>query len=175
MRCLRRCGWRRRPCGHRSRSTNPPRASIGHGPRPRGRRSTGTRAAKELDTAYRLWPDPALLYNIGALYLELGRPAEAASALETYLDLEGARLSPRRRKEIEAVVAKQLAVVGTIEVRTTPEGVAVRLDDRDMGKTPLDHAIRAAQGAHELALARRGTRRRRDGSRCRRGRGCSWT
>src|SRR5262245_39485683 len=55
-------------------------------------------AAKELDAAYRLWPDPAMLYNIGALNLELGRPVEAASALETYLEQEGARLSPRRRK-----------------------------------------------------------------------------
>jgi hypothetical protein len=113
-------------------------------------------AARELDAAYRLWPDPALLYNIGALNVELGRPVEAASALETYLELEKARISPHRKKEIEAVIAKQLAVVGTIEVRTTPEGVAVRLDDREIGKTPLERPIRAAQGPHAVALAREG-------------------
>jgi tetratricopeptide (TPR) repeat protein len=113
-------------------------------------------AAKELDAAYRLWPDPTLLYNIGALDAELGRPAEAAAALETYLEQERARISPRRKNEIEAVIAKQLAVVGTIEIRATPEGVTVRLDDKEIGKTPLERAVRAAQGPHTVELTREG-------------------
>src|SRR6185295_4258949 len=46
--------------------------------------------------------------------------------------------------------------VGTIEVHTAPEGVTVRLDDQEVGKTPLERALRAAQGPHAVELTREG-------------------
>jgi hypothetical protein len=113
-------------------------------------------AARELDAAYRLWPDPAMLYNIGALNVELGRPVEAVEALEKYLEQERATIAPARRKSIEAAIDKQMALLGTVEIRTSPDGVAVAIDGKQMGKTPLPRALRATTGAHLVELTREG-------------------
>jgi len=113
-------------------------------------------AARELDLAYQKWPDPAQLYNIGVLNGELGRPVEAAQAFERYLAEERTSLGPATRKSVEALLLKQLAQTGTIEVHTTPDDVAVQMDGKSVGATPLASPIRAAKGGHVVEFTRNG-------------------
>jgi tetratricopeptide (TPR) repeat protein len=105
-------------------------------------------AALEFEEAYRLWPAYAVLFNIGQVNAALGHSVEAVDAYEKYLKQGAAAVPASRVREVEAEIAKQLDRIGTVAVRTSPEGAEIRMDGRLLGTTPLGRPIRATVGRH---------------------------
>jgi hypothetical protein len=107
-------------------------------------------AAEEFDAAYRLSPAFVVLYNIGQVDVALGRSVEAVDAFEKYLKQGASTISDTRRQEVLDEIEKQSARIGTIAVRTLPEGATVRLDGVLVGKTPLPGPLRVTAGRHTV-------------------------
>ena len=107
-------------------------------------------AADEFDQAYKLSPAFKLLYNIGQVDVALGRSVEAVDAFDRYLKQGAAAIPEERRREVAAEVEKQLARIGTISIRTFPEGAEIRIDGGLRGRTPLARAVRLNAGRHTI-------------------------
>jgi len=105
-------------------------------------------AATEFEEAYRLSPAYVVLYNIGQVNAALGRSVEAIDAYEKYLKQGAAQISPERTQEVQGELTKQRDRIGTVALRTTPEGAEIRMDGKWIGKTPLSRPVRATIGRH---------------------------
>jgi len=105
-------------------------------------------AATEFEEAYRLSPAYVVLYNIGQVNAALGRSVEAVDAYEKYLKQGAAQISPERTQEVQSELGKQRDRIGTVALRTTPEGADIRMDGKWIGKTPLSRPVRATIGRH---------------------------
>ena len=117
------------PRSRRRRATRPPpRGSTSR----RGWRRTATSASRKRPTnsieAYKLSPAFKLLYNIGQVDVALGRSVEAVDAFDRYLKQGAAAIPEERRREVAAEIDKQLARIGTISIRTFPDGAEIRID-----------------------------------------------
>lgn len=113
-------------------------------------------AAPEFEEAYRLSPAYAVLYNIGQVNVALGRSVEAVDAFERYLKQGASEIPAERVREVQAEVAKQMDRIGTVVVRTAPEGAEVRMDGRAVGKTPLPRPLHLTVGKHVFEAFRPG-------------------
>jgi hypothetical protein len=89
-----------------------------------------------------------VLFNIGQVNVALGRSVEAVDAFERYLKQGAAAVPAERRREVKAEIDKQSARIGSLSLRTHPDGADVRLDGRLIGKTPLSGTIRVNAGRH---------------------------
>jgi len=105
-------------------------------------------AGTEFEEAYRLSPAYVVLYNIGQVNAALGRSVEAVDAYEKYLKQGAAQISPERTQEVQNELAKQRDRIGTVALRSTPEGAEIRMDGKWIGKTPLARPVRATIGRH---------------------------
>ena len=69
----------------------------------------------ELDVAYQLLPNPAVLYNIGRAYAEAGDPSKAIDSFQRYL-----KWDPPDRKEIERTIQALEQQVAARKVEAPP-------------------------------------------------------
>jgi len=98
----------------------------------------------------------SLFYNIGLAYERIGKLADAAAALErfvngtspddTYLDRGRARL---------ALIRERLAQTGVLVV-CNEEGATILVDDRDVGRTPRPDRVALAPGNHRVIVRKQG-------------------
>jgi tetratricopeptide (TPR) repeat protein len=110
-------------------------------------------ALEQFNQAYATSPHFAVLYNIGQAQIALGRPLAAIEALSTYLR-DGAENVPlSRREQVHAQIALLEAKLGELTITTDRADVAIRVDDRDVGRTPLFQAIRLAAGTHTITAS----------------------
>jgi len=107
-------------------------------------------AADEFDAAYRLSPAYVVLYNIGQVNAALGRSVEAVDAYEKYLKQGASSVTSERRQSVFDEIEKQRARIGTVDVRTFPEGATLRLDGALAGHTPLAAPLRVNTGKHTV-------------------------
>ena len=109
-------------------------------------------ALYEFQRAYELSPHPSVLYNIAATHRELSHYGDAIQYYERFLS-EGkgvARtdLLARARVELQELRGR----IGSVVVDVTPAGVAVMLDGREVGTTPLDGPVIVGAGRHTFTL-----------------------
>ncbi|HKO51930.1 MAG TPA: hypothetical protein VJV79_29680 [Polyangiaceae bacterium] len=117
------------------------------------RRHAYAEALGEFQRAYQLFPHFGVLYNIGQALIALGRPTEAVGALTRYVEEGGANIEPRRRLEVDAAIASELAKTGSIEVTVDVAGALVSIDDQAIARSPLATPIRVDSGAHRVLAA----------------------
>lgn len=106
----------------------------------------------EFQRAYELSPHPSVLYNIAASHRELSHYAEAIEYYERFLS-EGkgvarADLLARAARELDELRGR----IGAVTVEVTPAGVAVSVDGRKIGATPLDEPVILGPGRHTFLL-----------------------
>ncbi|HTJ85209.1 MAG TPA: PEGA domain-containing protein [Polyangiaceae bacterium] len=94
-------------------------------------------ALVEFQRAYEIDPKYQVLYNIGETYYLLLDYANALKSLQKYLDDGGTKITPKRRKEVEAEIATLRGRVAKLTIETTEAGASVTVDDVAVGKTPL--------------------------------------
>jgi hypothetical protein len=108
-------------------------------------------AAIEFKRSYDLRPHYAVLYNLGQAYIELAKPVEALDALQRYLKEGGKNIKPDRRAEVERDIARQEIRIATLDIKVSPEGATVRVDDAEIGKAPLPSPVSVGIGEHVVS------------------------
>jgi tetratricopeptide (TPR) repeat protein len=101
-------------------------------------------ALVEFKRAYALAPNDVVLYNIGETQYQLRDYAGALGNFERYL-AESAPTDPRRA-QVESSVKVLRSRVGELTVVTLPVGAEVSVNDRVVGKTPLERPLIVSVG-----------------------------
>ena len=110
-------------------------------------------ALEQFNDAYAKSPHFAVLYNIGQAQMALGRPLEAIEALTRYLR-EGADQVPlSRREQVQAQIGLLESRLAELSITTNPAGATIRVDGRDVGRTPLFQPVRLAAGTHAVSAS----------------------
>jgi hypothetical protein len=109
---------------------------------------TGARDA--FAEAYRLFPHPSILLNLGIVRVRTGEYRQAEEDLLHFLadygDASASDLASAR-----AALAEARTHLGTIRLRASPEGARARLDARAIGLMPGSFVeVRATFGTHKL-------------------------
>ncbi|MCA9526247.1 MAG: PEGA domain-containing protein [Myxococcales bacterium] len=116
-------------------------------------------AIAEFNKAYRMGPNPILVFNMARAFEELGDFASATEFYKRYLQM--APEAPDRKvveeslRTLELLAARQeKPAEGTLEVQSVPEGATVLVDGRPVGRTPLQLPV--ASGRHFVAVEHAG-------------------
>lgn len=110
-----------------------------------------TTSLLELQRAYDLAPNFAVLYNIGQV-ARTGRDyLISLRAFEAYLQFGGAQVPADKRTTAENEIKALKELVGTIKVTTNVTTGTVFVDDIEVGKLPVD-STRVNPGAHRVRV-----------------------
>jgi hypothetical protein len=108
-------------------------------------------AIAELTRAYELVPNATVLYDIGAVYAAMGRPADAVHALDRALAKPG-ELSAEDTTKARAMRAEQATHIGQVHVTSSVPGGHVEVDGLDVGVTPLTNPVDVTAGTHVVGV-----------------------
>lgn len=115
-------------------------------------------AIREFNKAYRLDPNPVLVFNMARAFEETRQYSSAIEFYRRYLAM--APESPDRQavedsiRTLELLAAKSQPQAVALSVMSQPDGATVLLDGRAVGVTPMK--VDVAPGTHFLALERAG-------------------
>jgi hypothetical protein len=113
-------------------------------------------ARKEFEEAYKLDPNPDLLFNIGRCYEKNG---ELNNALSTYKIYLKASISNDQRLKVEGFNAeieeKLRKQPGILKISSDVDGVEVKIDGNVIGRTPLKE-MELSPGRHVIIAVREG-------------------
>jgi hypothetical protein len=110
-------------------------------------------ALAEFEEAYRIAPNPAVLFNLGQVHARLGHAVQAVDAFERYLAAESDRISAERRALAERELATQRERIGALAIDVNVEGASVSIDGSFVARAPLGAPIRVAVGEHLVAVS----------------------
>jgi hypothetical protein len=111
-------------------------------------------ALARFEEAYRHFPSPRFLYNMGQAQRRLDRPLEALESFERFL-AEARDAPATARQEAERLVAELRGRVGRVEVTASVAGAEIVLDGRSFGVAPRP-PIRVAPGLHQIVVEKPG-------------------
>jgi hypothetical protein len=113
-------------------------------------------AIRLLRKAWDLYKDPVTLCDIGSIELSLGRArnaAESFSMCKRLLDEKSKRMVGKR---VENELKKARALVGAITVEANVPDADVLVDDKGVGKLPLQDPIFVEPGSHAVEIRAHG-------------------
>ncbi len=113
-------------------------------------------AIEEFARAYSTSPDIRYLYNLGNASAARWKPVEALEVFERYLAEGGDQIPVERRNEVAAIIAEQQTRIAWLELRVAPDGATVRVDGKDVGKSPFAEPIPLARGEHLVFVSLEG-------------------
>jgi hypothetical protein len=96
-------------------------------------------ALVEFQRAYGLAPNAAVLYNVGQTEFQLRDYAAALATFERFL--AGTGPTDGHRAEVEANVRELRSRVGELTIASIPPGAEISVDDRVVGRTPLEKPV----------------------------------
>ncbi len=108
-------------------------------------------ALVEFKRAYALTPNTAVLYNVGETEFQLQDYAGALTTFERYEAESGA--SDPQRAEVENTMEVLRSRVGRVSITTVPAGAEVSVDDRAVGRTPLDKSVLVSVGHRKVTAS----------------------
>lgn len=100
--------------------------------------------------SYELFPHPGTLLNVALYRREAGRPLGAYQAFTELLERFGPVISAETRERARTHLSELEEELATVEVATDPPGATLRLDDREVGVTPLPEPLRLEPGDYRL-------------------------
>lgn len=115
-------------------------------------------AVTEFSRAYELSPHFAVLYNMGQAYVALGQPVYAVQALQRYLSEGGKEVPAKRRKQVEAEIARQERLIAAVTFRSDVAGAVIRVDGVEVGRSPMPSAVQISPGIRVLSASAPGYR-----------------
>jgi hypothetical protein len=110
-------------------------------------------ALEQFNAAYTASPHFAVLYNIGQAQMALGRPLEAIEALTKYLRDGADQVPLSRREQVQAQIGLLESRLAELSITADRTGAIIRVDGRDVGRTPLFQPIRLAAGLHTVTAS----------------------
>lgn len=96
--------------------------------------------------------------NLGAVELDLGKPAAAAEMLSFALTQFPARGKPAERAALEARLARAKGLVCTLRITTNAAGAEIFVDGRRAGMAPLADDVFVDPGARTIEVKQKGHR-----------------
>lgn len=110
-----------------------------------------SQALAEFEAAYAVQPHFSVLYNLGQAYSGLGRPIEAVTAFERYLNEGGEQVGPARREEVEAILAKNRQRIGILQLDIGAlRPLWVWIDGAELSSESLARPLPLAEGPHSI-------------------------
>jgi hypothetical protein len=103
-------------------------------------------ALAEFKRIEEILPNAIVQYNLGLVYVAMGRSVDAVDALGAAIARGGLSESDLERAERE--LREQRARVGRLMITTNPESALIEVDGVQVAKTPLTSPIRVSQGTH---------------------------
>ena len=113
-------------------------------------------AVRELTTAAAIAPDADILLSLARAHRLNGQPAKARDVLEQLSANYGSKLSSAKRAEVEAELTAVKAKLSTLKLDIAEAGATVRVDDKEVGTTPLAAAIELGAGSHDISVSKAG-------------------
>lgn len=110
-------------------------------------------AVYEFEAAYAKSPHFSVLFNLGQAYTALGRPAEAISAFERYLQQAGPNLERARREQVQELIEVNREGAGELVVRVASPTTRVWLNGQELVAGQLGRPFTVAAGQHTLLSA----------------------
>lgn len=107
-------------------------------------------ALAEFKRVYELIPNKVVLFNLGVVYADLGRPVEAVDTFDRLLREPGA-LDPRRLERARRLRAEQARRVAELAIESNVPA-AIQIDGVDRGTTPLAAPLKVAGGTRVVRL-----------------------
>jgi hypothetical protein len=107
-------------------------------------------ALEAFQEAFRLSPHPTVRVNMANCYDHLSKPIEAIFHFERYLSESGRSAAAAQRREVEAALRALRARVGEVNLRVSPDGATVIIDDGDSRRAPILEPVRLAAGTHRI-------------------------
>lgn len=116
-------------------------------------------AIAEFNKAYRIAPNPVLVFNMARAFEELKEYDSAVEFYQRYLDMQPEATDRAAVEDairtLELLSKREKAPeVGQIVVQSTPDGALVFVDGRQVGRTPLKTEVTA--GAHFVSIEKEG-------------------
>jgi hypothetical protein len=108
-------------------------------------------ALAEFKRAYDLIPNVLVLYNMGLVYAQMGRPVEATDALGRVLANPGT-LSPERLATARHTLDDQAPRIAEVSVDAGVDGASIQVDGVEAAKTPLAGPLRVTSGTHVIGV-----------------------
>jgi len=112
-------------------------------------------ALAKYDAAYRIKPDPALLYNQGRALEGLGRFPDALDKLRAFQKEASKELLARLGDALIKNIDELKSRVAMLSMKVEPTGASIRLGDRTLGAAPLDK-LRVNAGKVHLEISKEG-------------------
>ena len=127
------------------------RAHIARGNELAARNQYGA-ALREFTDAYATDGDFEILYNIGQCHVALGHPVEAIEAFSRYLSEGGERVPSGRGDLLGAQIAMLQSRIAELVIVVVGPDAEVKLDGRELGRTPLPRPIRLNAGSYHVTV-----------------------
>ncbi len=113
-------------------------------------------AAFEFERAYAVAPNYRVLYNIGLSRRDLHDYAGAFRAFTDYLQEGEREIPPERLKAVRQELERLRERVGRIRVDVDESDAEIFVDDRTVGKSPLNDAVLVSIGRHRIRAQHKG-------------------
>lgn len=108
-------------------------------------------ALVEFERAYKIAPTYKLLFNIAQVNRQLNDYTKALEAYDRYLRDGGTEISPARRAEVRAEIARMSSRVARVEVKTNGRG-PVSVDDVVVGNSPMSEPFFVNVGKRKVSI-----------------------
>jgi hypothetical protein len=115
-----------------------------------------TGALVEFKRTYELAPNFHILFNLGQTYFQLQHYADALRTLQEFLTEGGAQIAPDRRAAVEADIQQLEARVGQVDVKVSPDGATIFVDDEPLGTSPLALPVVVSVGRRKFSAVKPG-------------------
>ena len=110
-------------------------------------------AAELFEAAYTRVPRSIILLNLGGVYRQLGRLADAANAFQGYI--EHPHADPEHVPEVERLLAELDAGLGRMRLAVEGSFEQVRIDGKLLPRERVAKPTRLKPGRHEVVVVRR--------------------
>jgi hypothetical protein len=115
-----------------------------------------TGALVEFKRTYELAPNFHILFNLGQTYFQLQHYADALRTLQEFLAEGGTQIAPERRASVEADIQQLQARVGQVDVKVSPDGATIFVDDELLGTSPLALPVVVSVGRRKFSVTKPG-------------------
>ena len=112
-------------------------------------------ALGKFDEAFKLFPSPKILFNMGRAHYALHEEVDALTDFERFLD-ESPYAPKESRAEAERVIAELRPRLSYLDLDVEDVGSHISVDGREVGTAPLARPVVVAPGAHEVRVEKPG-------------------
>jgi hypothetical protein len=112
-------------------------------------------ALEKFEAAFRLFPSPKILFNMGRARNELGQADEAVNDFERFLD-EAPYAQKESRDEAERLIKALRPQLSYLDLTTDDVGSRIAVDGREIGTAPLARPLAVTPGPHEVHFDKAG-------------------